>query len=100
MKKFGSIGSLAGKYYYPMKIKINSLSILYAWLGIFSFLPLCLVFIVSILSKNTLHLVSLPFSLDAYTSLLSPLFFKVLYRSVLMASFTCGACLVLAYPFS
>jgi spermidine/putrescine transport system permease protein len=82
-----------------MKTKLN-LPLIYIWLGLFSLLPLILMLIVSFLSKQDSRLFALPFSLHAYTELLSPLFFKIMSRSIIMATLTCIICLLLAYPFS
>ena len=83
-----------------MKTKPLSLYFIGFWLFLFSILPLALVFLASFLSKDSTHLVSLPFTLDNYTNLLSPQFANVFLRSLVIAFVTTGACLLLAYPFS
>jgi spermidine/putrescine transport system permease protein len=87
-------------YYYPMKTKPISLYLIYTWLIVFSLVPLCVVFLVSVLSKNTAHWVSLPLTLTSYGSLFTASFAKVFLRSVMMALTTTLLCLCLAYPFS
>ncbi|ETO93500.1 ABC transporter permease [Legionella oakridgensis] len=83
-----------------MKAKPYSLYFLYFWLIAFGFLPLGLIFITSFLSKDSGHLVSLPFTLNHYAELFSPLFAKVFLRSFIIALVTTLCCLILAYPFS
>ena len=88
----------------PIKINWRKESLvmppIYIWLSLFSLCPLVLMLIVSFLSKTNESLFDLPFTLHAYSTLLSPLYFKIMLRSVLMAAFTCIICLILAYPFS
>lgn len=100
MKVSGSIGFQAGKCYYLMKNKPLSIYFIFFWLIVFCLLPLSLILAVSFLSKDTEHLVSLPFTLTNYYNLLSPLFGKVFLRSFVMAALTTVFCLLLAYPFS
>jgi len=83
-----------------MKTKSTALYFVYAWLFLFGMLPLCLVFVASVLSKDTMHLVTLPFTLTHYKAFFSALMGHVMLRSFLMAGATTLACLMLAYPFS
>lgn len=83
-----------------MKNKPFSLYVIYAWLGLFCFLPLGLVFIASFLSKDPIQLVSLPITFDNYKTLFSPVFLNVFFRSLIIASMATLLCLVFAYPFS
>jgi len=83
-----------------MKTKAYSVYILYIWLFLFSFLPLLLVLAVSVLSKDSNKLVTLPLTLSNYAGLFTPVFAKILLRSVLIALLTTGLCLLVAYPFS
>jgi len=75
-----------------------------AWLLIFSFIPLCLMIIVSFLSTpsniTSAHLVALPWTSVHYTTLFSPMYVKIFVRSFDIALITCFFCLILAYPFS
>lgn len=73
---------------------------IYFWLLCFSLAPLCLMIVVSFLSKDPAHLVSLPWTLSNFYDLCSPLFAKVFFRSLVIAFITTICCLVLAYPFS
>lgn len=82
-----------------MKIKQKSLYFIYFWLAVFCFIPLTYVFLTSFLSKDSANLAGLPFTLSNYTTLFSPLFFKVLWRSFAIAFAATAGCVVLAYPF-
>jgi spermidine/putrescine transport system permease protein len=73
---------------------------IYLWLVLFSLVPLSLMLMVSFLSKDPIHLVSLPWTFTNFTELFSPLFAKVFFRSVVIALMTTVCCLLLAYPFS
>lgn len=83
-----------------MRIKSFSICILYTWLFIFCLVPLLLVVITSFLSTDSINLVSLPFTLNNYSALLTPVFAKILLRSLLIALVTTFICLIIAYPFS
>ncbi|MEI6094915.1 MAG: ABC transporter permease subunit [Gammaproteobacteria bacterium] len=83
-----------------MKIKPFSIYFIYTWLILFGLIPIGLIFVVSYLTDNSLHLATLPVTIDNYTALISPLFAKVLWRSALMAGSATFLCLILAYPLS
>ena len=83
-----------------MNVKLNVMPPTYLWLGLFSLCPLILMLVVSFLSKQNTQLFGLPFSFHSYITLLSPLYLKIMYRSLSMSFITCLVCLVLAYPFS
>lgn len=83
-----------------MKVKPYALYMIYIWLILFSFLPLCLIILTSFLSKDSTNLASLPFTVEHYLEFFSPLFGKVFLRSFVIALITTLICLVLAYPFS
>lgn len=83
-----------------MKSKAYPLYFIYAWLLLFSLIPLTLVLIASFLSTDASHLVTLPWTLQNYTALFSPIFAKIFLRSLAIAFFSTISCLILAYPFS
>lgn len=83
-----------------MKTKPISIYLVYIWVLLFGLLPIGFILIVSFLTDNPLHLATLPFTLQNYTALLSPLFAKVLWRSTLMAGTATLICFILAYPLS
>ncbi len=73
---------------------------IYVWLFLFALIPICMIFIVSFLSQNSLHLVSLPFTLHQYQIIFSPLLAHVFLRSAAVALMVTIICLLLAYPFT
>ncbi|WED41830.1 ABC transporter permease [Legionella cardiaca] len=83
-----------------MKGKSISIYFIYTWLIVFSLIPLSLMLIASFLSKDSMHLVTMPFTLANYSALLTPTFAKIFFRSIFIALLTTGGCLLLAYPFS
>jgi spermidine/putrescine transport system permease protein len=83
-----------------MKNKSPALYFVYAWLFLFGLVPLCLVLVASVLSKDNQHLIALPFTLAHYKAFFSPLMGYVMLRSLLMASLATCVCLILSYPFS
>ncbi len=83
-----------------MKNKPLSIYFIYTWLTLFSLIPLGLVFVASFLSRDSTHLVSLPFTLGNYSALFSLQFANVFIRSLMIAFLTTGTCLLVAYPFS
>jgi spermidine/putrescine transport system permease protein len=83
-----------------MKVKAFSIYFIYLWLFLFSFIPLSLVLLASFLSDDTIHLLSLPFTLSNYFALLTPVFAKIFLRSLVIALVATASCLLLAYPFS
>lgn len=83
-----------------MKIKPFSIYFVFTWLILFGLIPIGLIFVVSCLTDNSLHLAALPFTTHNYTALLSPLFLKVMWRSVMMAGSVTFICFLLAYPLS
>ncbi|PJD93609.1 MAG: spermidine/putrescine ABC transporter permease [Legionella sp.] len=83
-----------------MRSKPFSIYFIYTWLVVFGLIPIGLIFVVSCLTDNTLHLASLPITAHNYTALMSPLFLKVFLRSTVMAGSATLLCLLLAYPLS
>lgn len=83
-----------------MNTKSASLMALYGWIVIFSLIPMLLILTTSFLSKDSTHLISLPFTLKNYTHLYSTAFANIALRSVGIALLTTCFCLLLAYPFS
>ena len=83
-----------------MRTRSIALLVMYLWIILFSFIPMLMILITSFLSKDSMHLITLPFTLDNYTHLFSSSFANIVGRSVMIAAFTTVCCLVLAYPFS
>lgn len=80
----------------PSSLASNSV---YLWLLLFGLTPIALVFVCAFLQYDEQTLVRLPFTLQAFSDLLDPIYIKVLYRSLVMAALTTGLCLLLAFPF-
>lgn len=83
-----------------MKNSSVTIYMIYLWIIVFGLAPLCLVLLASFMSRNTIHLIDFPFSLQNYTALLNPIFMKIFLRSLFIALFATGCCLLIAYPFS
>ncbi len=69
-----------------------------AWMGLFFFLPLVLVFVISFMTRGTYGGVEWTFSLGNYATLLDPLYLRIYLRSILLASATTLVCLILGFP--
>ncbi|KTD40205.1 ABC transporter permease [Legionella parisiensis] len=83
-----------------MKARSFPLYLLYFWLIVFGLIPLCMMLVASFLSKDSMHLVALPFTVENYATLFTPVFAKIYFRSLLIASIATLLCLFIAYPFS
>lgn len=83
-----------------MSTKSIALWVMYTWIILFSFIPMMMILIASFLSRDSTHLLTLPFTLHHYTHLFTPAFANVVGRSIGIAVFTTVCCLLLAYPFS
>lgn len=83
-----------------MKTKAYSMMLVYSWLFLFGLVPLGCIFALSFLSDDPEHMAALPLTFHNYSALVSPLFSKVLLRSLVMAGSTTTLCLFLAYPLS
>ena len=94
------LGGIVTFYWWSMKTKPLALYSVYAWLLLFSFIPLCLILSASFLSKDNAHLLTTPLTLQNYSLILSPVFAKIIARSILIATLTTLGCLFFAYPFS
>lgn len=62
-----------------MKIKSFPLYLLYTWLIIFGLVPILMMLSASFLSKDSAHLVTVPFTLEHYLSLYSLVFAKIFF---------------------
>jgi spermidine/putrescine transport system permease protein len=82
-----------------MNTRSIALNSIYLWLILFGLIPLVLILGSSFLSRHDDNLVSLPFSLHAYTHLFTPQTLTIFWRSLLIAMSTTVLCLCLAFPF-
>jgi len=69
-----------------------------AWLGIFFFIPLLLVLVISFAARGTYGGVEWTFSLANYATLLDPLYLTIFVRSLALALGTTAFCLLLGFP--
>lgn len=84
----------------PNHFKTFSLSVIWIWLTIFALLPTLLVIIASFLHKDVMTLVSLPFTLQNYSSLFKNAYVRIFLKSFEIAGFSTFICLLIAYPFA
>lgn len=81
------------------KIKL-SITILLGWLVLFALIPITLIIITSLLTPSYSKTVTLPFTLANYHVLFSPVFVRILWRSLLFGITITSLSILLAYPFS
>lgn len=70
------------------------------WLITFFIVPLLLVLIVSFLSRGEYGDIQLPFTLDNYKRLLSPIYGQILIKTLIISISTTVGCLIIGYPFA
>lgn len=70
------------------------------WLTAFLFIPILLVLIVSFMQRGVYGGIEYAFTLENYARFLDPLYFKVLWVSVVISFLTTVLCLVFGYPFA
>ena len=69
-----------------------------AWLGIFFFIPLLLVLVISLAARGTYGGVEWTFSLTSYANLIDPMYLTIFVRSLTLALATTALCLLLGFP--
>lgn len=82
-----------------MKTRAFSIYFIYLWLGLFCLVPLAGMLIASFMTRDSINLVSMPFTLSNYLDLLNPQFIRIFLRSLVIALITTVICLLLAWPF-
>jgi spermidine/putrescine transport system permease protein len=80
--------------------KLFSVSLVSLWLTLLALLPFLFILIASLLSPDEDHFLKLPFTLNSYHTVLSPLYFQVFERSLYLAGVCTLLCLFLGYPFA
>lgn len=68
------------------------------WLGLFFFLPLLLVLVISVLERGTYGGIEWTVTLRNYAALVDPLYLWIYLRSILLAVATTLACLLIGFP--
>ncbi len=75
-----------------------SISLVSFWLSLFAIIPMGLVFVCSFLKSSESSIVSFHFTLSNYIQLFDGIYFKILVRSLELASLCSLFCLILGYP--
>ncbi|PID51404.1 MAG: spermidine/putrescine ABC transporter permease PotB [Pasteurellales bacterium] len=88
-----------------MKLTSNTfqkatITVIFVWLVFFVLAPNLLVFVTSVMTKDSSNLVEFTFSLDSYKRLIDPLYSKVLWNSLYMSGIATILCLLVGYPFA
>lgn len=68
------------------------------WMGLFFFLPLLVVFVISFMMRGTYGGIEWTLTLANYTNLADPLYLRVYLRSFLLALATTALCLLFGFP--
>lgn len=79
---------------------LYTLSPVMMWMVCFVALPLLLVILVSFFTRGLYGGIEYPFTLNNYTRMANPLYFKILWSSLILSFETTVICLVLGYPFA
>lgn len=82
------------------KFQKVTVTIIFAWLIFFVLIPNALVLGVSFLTRDGSNFYSLPFNLDNYANLFSPLYAQVVWNSLYMSGIATIICLLVGYPFA
>ena len=82
----------------PLRSAVLALS--WGWLLALVLVPNLLVLAASLLTRDPLHFLQLPLTLDSYRRLLDPLYLRVFLDSLALALATTLGCLLLGYPFA
>ncbi|AEY01797.1 spermidine/putrescine ABC transporter membrane protein [Oceanimonas sp. GK1] len=77
-----------------------AVGVIVGWLLLFVFLPNLMIIATSFLTRDHASLVSLVFTADNYGRLFDPMYFKVLWHSLMMAGLATLLCLLIGYPFA
>lgn len=82
------------------KFQKITVAIIFAWLIFFVLIPNLLVLVVSFLTRDGSNFYALPFSLENYGNLFSPLYAQVVWNSLYMSGIATIICLLVGYPFA
>lgn len=82
----------------PLRGTVLALS--WGWLLALVLAPNLLVLAASLLTRDPVHFLQLPLTLDSYRRLLDPLYLRVFLDSLALALATTLGCLLLGYPFA
>ncbi|MBA2654656.1 MAG: spermidine/putrescine ABC transporter permease PotB [Gammaproteobacteria bacterium] len=84
---------------YPL-FKRFSLGLIWIWLTVFAFLPIVLVITASLLHRDSMTLLRLPFTVTNYLHLFNNAYVKIFLKSFEIAGLSTLLCLLIAYPFA
>jgi spermidine/putrescine transport system permease protein len=79
---------------------VRTLSPIIIWMLSLFVIPILLVILVSFLTRGEVGDIQFSLTLDNYKTLINPLYFKILWNSLLIALSTTLLCLILGYPFA
>lgn len=77
-----------------------AVGLIVGWLLLFVFLPNLMIFTTSFLTRDHGSLISLVFTVENYSRLFDPMYFSVLWHSLVMAGTATLICLLVGYPFA
>lgn len=83
-----------------LNFKTFSVTLVVSWIVVFVFLPTLFVVVVSFLERDARHFVTAVPTLENYRSLLEPVYFTMLTRSLGYSFFSTLLCLAAGYPFA
>lgn len=69
-----------------------------AWMILFVTIPMIYIIIISFMSRSVFGDVVMEPSLESYSTILDPTYFKVILESIKIAGITTGLCLLIGYP--
>lgn len=87
-------------YIYERRFRYFMISIVVIWLILFALLPQLGIVLVALLTPSAEKLFSLPFSLDSFGRLFDPIFLKIVWDSIELATMSTLVCLFVGYPFA
>lgn len=73
---------------------------MWLWLLLFALIPFGMVITASLLSRDSTHLVTLPFTLENYRQLINTTYILIFEKSLVIAGLSTLICLLLGYPFA
>lgn len=85
---------------YENRFRYSIIALVIVWLTLFTLLPQIGVLIVALLTPSSESLFTLPFSFNAFVRLFDPVFLKILWDSILLATMSTLLCLFIGYPFA
>ncbi len=85
---------------YENRFRYFMISLVIIWLVIFALLPQLGVLIIALLTPSSESLFTLPFTLMSFKHLCDPIFLKIVWDSIELATISTLLCLFIGYPFA